>query len=272
LTALVLFALSLGEFSPLAPASIAHDLPLFSSFRIPSRYAIPFTLFGALAAATATQAIAAHRQLSRPVARTITVICALGVLQLLVLNRHFFDRVFREAPAFDTTFHVMSGPAELAVDRDSNPYRPGSPMLRALMADQSFFSCYESLQLKRTADGGHPLVYGENGASVSGVKFSPNRIEFDAASGSGPSRVFLNQNFAHGWTSDAGAVVRETGTDRLSVTLAPGQTGHYAFVFTPPGFWIGLLAAALAAIAAVLLWKLRLPGAAFGTPEQVERG
>jgi hypothetical protein len=259
LTAIVLFTLSLGEFSPLAPASLAHSLPLFSSFRIPSRYAIPFTLFGVLAAAAAAQAVLGRRQLSRPVVWTIAVICAVGSLQLLVLNRHFFNRVFRDAPAFDTTFHFMSGPAELAVDRDSNPYRPGSPMLRALMADQSFFSCYESLQVKRTADSGHPLVYGENGTAVTGVKFSPNRIEFDATGGSAPARIFLNQNFAYGWTSSAGTVERETGTDRLSVTLAPGQSGHYAFVFTPPGFWMGLLVATVAAIAAVWLSRKHSP-------------
>src|SRR5262249_7370377 len=41
-TALVLLALSAGEFGSAAPASIAARLPLFSSFRIPSRYTIAF--------------------------------------------------------------------------------------------------------------------------------------------------------------------------------------------------------------------------------------
>ena len=259
LTALLLFALSLGEFAALAPASLAHVLPLFSSFRIPSRYAIPFTVFGAIAAASAAQAIVSRRPLTRPVARTLAVICVIGSLQLLVLNRHFFERVFRETPAFDTAFHFMSGRAELAIDRDSNPYRPGSPMLSALMTDRSFFSCYESLQVKRTADADRPLVYGEGDARVSNVRFSPNRIEFDATAGPPASRVFLNQNFAYGWSSDAGPVTREPGTDRLSLTLPPGATGHFAFVFTPPGLWLGAIVAAVAAAAMFLAWNLRLP-------------
>src|SRR6185503_15113614 len=162
----------------------------------PSRYAIPFTLFGVLAAASAAGTLIARRQFTQPVIQTIAVISVLASLQLLLANRHFFERVFRDPPSFDSRFIVMSGPTELAVDRDSNPYRPGSPMFRALMADQSFFSCYESLQVKRTADADHPLVYGENGATASNVRFSPNRIEFDAVAGPAASRIFLNQNFA----------------------------------------------------------------------------
>ncbi len=257
-TAIVLFALSLGEFSTWAPASLVQRLPLFSSFRIPSRYAIPFTVFGALAAAAAAQNGLAGRQLTRPIVRAVAAVCGIGALQIIVMNRQFFDRVFREPPTFTTTFASMSGPAELTVDRDSNPYRPGSPMLRALMSDQSFFNCYESLQVKRTADTDHPLVYAEGGASVSNVKFSPNEVSFDASGGPIASRVYLNQNFAHGWSSAAGPVSREPGTDRLSIALAPNQTGRFAFAFTPPGLWIGMAIAATA-VALTLAWRgLRL--------------
>jgi hypothetical protein len=259
-TALLLFALSLGEFSAWAPASLVQALPLFSSFRIPSRYAIPFTVFGTLAAASAAQVIIAGRQLARPVVRTITVICMLGSLQLVVMNRHFFDRVFREPPSFAVTFERMSGPSDLAIDRDSNPYRLGSPMLRSLMSDQSFFNCYESLQLKRTADSEHPLVYAEGGASVSNIRFSPNKVDFDASGGVAESRIYLNQNFAHGWTSNAGPVAREPGTDRPSIVLAPGQAGHFAVTFTPPGLWVGTIFAAIAVAMSIALWKLRLGG------------
>jgi hypothetical protein len=257
-TATLLFALSLGEFSSWAPASLVQSLPLFSSFRIPSRYAIPFTVFGALAAAAAAQAGLAGRRLTRPIGRTVTVICAVASLQLIVMNRQFFDRVFREAPSFATAFPFMSGPAELAIDRDANPYRSGSPMLRALMSDQSFFSCYESLQLKRTADGDHPLVYADGGASVSNVRFSPNEVAFDASGGPTASRIYLNQNFAHGWSGSGAPVMREPGTDRLSMTLAPNQSGHFAFAFTPPGLWIGSAIAATAVALSIALRNLRI--------------
>ncbi len=48
LTSIVLFVLSLGEFSAYAPAVLSQHLPLFSNFRIPSRYTIPFLQFAAL--------------------------------------------------------------------------------------------------------------------------------------------------------------------------------------------------------------------------------
>ena len=43
LTSVVLFLLSLGEFSAYAPAVLSQHLPLFENFRIPSRYTIPFS-------------------------------------------------------------------------------------------------------------------------------------------------------------------------------------------------------------------------------------
>ena len=56
-TTVFLFLLSLGEFAAYAPANLAHYVPLFSSFRIPSRYTIPFLQFAALTLAWAFQSI-----------------------------------------------------------------------------------------------------------------------------------------------------------------------------------------------------------------------
>ena len=55
MTSVMLFMLSLGEFSAFAPAVLSQHLPLFSSFRIPSRYTIPFLQFAALTLAWAFQ-------------------------------------------------------------------------------------------------------------------------------------------------------------------------------------------------------------------------
>ena len=51
----MLFLLSLGEFAAYAPAVLSQQLPLFSNFRIPSRYTIPFLQFAALTLAWAFQ-------------------------------------------------------------------------------------------------------------------------------------------------------------------------------------------------------------------------
>ena len=106
LTTVMLFALSLGEFSRFAPAALATHLPLFSSFRIPSRYTIPFIQFAALTVAWAS---AAWLSGPRPTAwgrAIVATACVGAAAHLIVMNRANFSRVFAE-PAFDTSFAVM---------------------------------------------------------------------------------------------------------------------------------------------------------------------
>ena len=100
-------------------------LPLFSSFRIPSRYTIPFLQFAALTLAWAFQSavvrygfpqIGTHRG-RRRVSRRIR---ALDLRQPVELE----ERLHRAA--FDTTFHWMSGPRQIATDADEQ-----SPTRRA---------------------------------------------------------------------------------------------------------------------------------------------
>ncbi len=261
LTTLVLFALSLGEFSTLAPASIATHLPLFSSFRIPSRYTIPFLLFAvmtagwALASATAI-AIFTNRYVRAAVALT----CLVASVHLMSVNRRLLTNVFTQAP-FDTTFHWMSGPHTIVTDWESSPYRPGAPMLRALTEDRAFFYCYESLQLARTAvaDGG-PVIADDHSRIVSTL-FTPNRIEFKVLGGAEPSRISLNQNWSPGWTSTAGAVL-EPGEAMPHVMAAPGQTGTFVFEFFPRGLVAGAAIFALALAGSAIFWRRRLGGAA----------
>src|SRR5262245_44662989 len=141
-----------------------------------------------------------------------------------------------------------------------NPYVANATMLHSLMNDQVVMLCYEVLQLKRGADDVRPLVWTDGPAKVSEVAFTPNKVSFSAIGGAERTRVFLNQNYAEGWRSNAGPVrLDPQAGGRMFVELAPGQTGRYAFSFFPPGLWagIGILILAIAASAAV--WHRRLP-------------
>ena len=128
LTTIVLFALSLGEFSTYAPATIATHVPLFSSFRIPSRYSIPFLLFGVMTVGRAVAQLPASLLSRRQVQIAVALVCVLASAQLLTVNRKLFAGVFSQAP-FDTSFHWMSGPDQIETDFESSPYKPGAPML-----------------------------------------------------------------------------------------------------------------------------------------------
>jgi hypothetical protein len=258
-TSVVLFALSLGEFSRWAPAVIATHLPLFSSFRIPSRYTIVFLQFAVL---TLGWACAPALRPDR-LARAAQVVLAIGLVgaavHLIVTNRENLSGVFAEAP-FDTGFPAMAGPSELPTDNESSPYVKGSPMLRALVDDRAFFNCYESLQLFRTAVPGEPQVFTRDPIELSGITVSPNRVAFDVAGGNAPARVYLNYNWAPGWSSSAGPVIAEPRSEMAKVVIAPGQTGRVDFRFVPPGLFAGIAILAVAVAASASAWRRQLPG------------
>jgi multisubunit Na+/H+ antiporter MnhC subunit len=256
-TAVLLLALSAGEFSRFAPSEIAARLPLFSSFRIPSRYTVGVALLAALTIGWVARSIALDHPLTGSARLFVGVVCTVAMLQLLLANRAQFGGVFSVAP-LDRGFHLLAGPETLVTDRATSPYGPNSPMLRALVAGQSFYNCYESLQLLHAADADHPIVFSDGKSKIFEARFSPNRIQFSVANGREPSRIFLNQNYASGWRSSAGPVTADPQSGMPSVELPPGQTGRFWFAFAPPGLGLGLGVLAGAVVASVVLWSRRL--------------
>jgi len=162
----------------------------------------------------------------------------------------------------DASFHLFGGPRTLVIDAESRPSQSGSPMLRALMKGESFFHCYEAMELARNADVTHPLVWLDGDAKIFTTEFSPNRVDFNVSGGRAPSRVRLNQNFTGGWKSDAGIVEPDPETGQPSVVLRPGQTGRFAFVFVPPGLFLGCGLALVAIGASAYGWRLRVNSSA----------
>ena len=257
LTTVMLFVLSLGEFSPYAPAVLSQHLPLFENFRIPSRYTIPFLQFAALTLAWAFQSIVTRYGLTRPARVVVAVLCLIASAHLIVVNRWNLRGIFNQPP-FDTTFHWMAGPREIATDQVTNAYGPGSPMLRALVEHRAFFHCYESLQLYRASDAERAHLFVQGTARLSDVSFTPNRLEFNVFGGPEPAKVLMNYNWGPGWTSSAGPIELIGSPGKLAtVTIAPGQTGRYAFAFTPPGLYAGIGIFALAAFASAAIWRRR---------------
>lgn len=253
---MLLFAMSAGEFSSWAPASLAAHVPLFSSFRIPSRYTFVAVLLGAATAGWALHAIGVETALGPRARLFVATVCLLGTMDLFVRNSAQLEGSFRYEP-FDMRFHVLDGPRTLDTDYNSDPYRSGSPMFRALMHDRSFYQCYEGLQLTHTADATHPLVFSDGDTKIFATTFTPNRVEFTVAVGYESAKVFLNQNWTEGWRSTAGEVTNK-GSGKPTVTLAPGQAGKVAFIFAPPGLAIGVVLFFLAVAGSALGWRRRI--------------
>jgi hypothetical protein len=258
-TALLFLVWSAGEFSAFAPATLLRHVPFFSSFRIPSRLTIIVVFFGALAAAMFIRSIIdaiAWTTIARVAA---AMICVVAVLQLVIVNRAHFRDKFSASP-LDRSFRVLKGTGILVRDVFVNPYVANAPMLRALMNDQAVMWCYEVLQLKRGADSERPLVWTDGPAKITSVAFTPNRVQFSAIGGDARTRVFLNQNYAAGWRSDAGPVQLDPQAGgRMYVELAPGQTGRFAFAFSPPGLMVGVVGLILAVAVSAFAWHRRMP-------------
>jgi hypothetical protein len=254
-TALLLLALSAGEFSPLAPASIAAHLPLFSSFRIPSRYTVAFALFAAVTSGFVARSLLAQTAESGRL--FIGLVCAIATFQLVVQNRAQFNGVFAITP-LDRSFHFLARPDIPTIDRVTSAYEPDSPMLSALMEGKTFYNCYESLQLRHTADPDRPLIFNDGKSKLVQTRFSPNRIQFSAVAASGSSEIVLNQNYASGWKSTAGQVTPDPHSGMPSVTLLPGQAGRFSFSFVPSGLIVSLLPFFGAVIGSAMFWNKRL--------------
>jgi len=253
-TTVFMFMLSLGEFSTFAPASLAHYVPLFSSFRIPSRYTIPFVQFAALTTGWLMQSGSGRTASWRAARLVLGVALLVTAGRLMVVNQWNLKNVFSLEP-FETRFAWNAGPHHITTDAESGAYTPTSPMLRALVSNRSFFYCYESLQLLRGGAADKPPVFDPDADRVADVDFTPNRLTFAVTEGIGPAQVVLNQNWGPGWTSSAGTIQPPSKKELARITV---PAGRYTFSFVPPGFYAGLAFLAIAAIATALVWRRRL--------------
>ena len=244
-----LIAWSAGEFGVMAPYSLTRQLPLFSNFNVPSRYTVAVPLFAAACIGFVARALGRHLQLTRPLGIFATAACVLATGDLIVQNGRLFNKVFSLAPV-SQRLQALAGESTLSYDSETSPFAPNSPMFRALVANRSPFECYEGIRVRRTAVVGAPLVAADAHARLFDVEFSPNRVAFGVASDASGSSVTLNENFANGWSSTAGAVIAGA-TGRPTVKVAPGAAGRFAFEYAPPGLptGVGMFVAAVCVFA-----------------------
>ena len=251
----MVLAIAAGEFAAFAPASLMRQLPFFSSFRVPSRYMMLVPLVGAMTVAFAARALEAARGGSAW-RRAIEVLCVVAVCEIGLVNRQHLREIFivpadTQSRLFERTPPVIA-PHPVVTP---GPRVHRTFMLDSMLAGISPLNCYEPLQVKKVAVPGPVEIRGEGAVTLSPTTFSPNRVAATAVVGRDPARAVLNQNFAQGWSSSAGAVERDPSSGQPSVVLPAGYSGTIAFTFVPPGLWLGL-AVSIAAIAlSIVVWR-----------------
>jgi hypothetical protein len=247
--------LTAGEFAPNAPARWLRTLPLLSNFRIPSRHTMLVSLTGALCVAFAARAWESLQRASRW-RWLVMLLCIAGTCEIVLVNRRHLENVF--VLAADTQSHLFDRTAPTVAEHQLGT--PGGPrvhrtfMLDSMLAGVSPLDCYEPLLVRRVAQPGPMAITGEGDVTITHQTFSPNRVTARVLVGREPARVILNENFAAGWTSNAGRVRATLPTRKPSVALPAGYSGIVAFSYRPPGLWVGLAILVVAAGVSVVVW------------------
>lgn len=257
LAGLVLFgSLMLGNHGRFAPFSLLHALPVFDSLRVPTRFAMFFTLYLALLAAHALQAlIEQSRKLPRFAPQVVLALLTLGAAAQLrdtVTVSQIPIELWRGAPL------DPSPPAEhyyYVPDRRGHHYA-SYPRLN-VGSLVCYFGAMNWTASRALWVGEKPQVRVHEGVgTVYEVRHTSGSWSVDVELQT-QSRLWLNQNFADGWHSNLGTVVSDSNL--LAVDLPPGRHRlqlHYA----PSELtWCVLLSAlGFIAIGVVGFWRLPL--------------
>ena len=257
LTTAVLFAMMLGDVGPYAPYVLLRRLPVFSQFRLPSRYTLVFTLFAVAMVAWTFGVVAVERSDTGKVRRFIGIVLIVAVGVLAYWSRRHFVGSFPLAP-LNTPFRLLARPGPPAVDPETDGFGPNSPMLRAMMdRNQAVLKCNEPLQLPGAVQAGGPPMLEEGDAQISNLTFTPNRIRFGVVSRGG-GRMILNQRYVAGWRSSAGPFEIDPITQLASIRVPPGTATKVELSFVPPGLISGSILLLIGLLASAAIWRRTL--------------
>jgi hypothetical protein len=256
-TTLILFVLMLGEFASYAPYVLLRRLPLMSQFRLPSRYTLVVTLFGVAMAAWVMGGLTPGDATDRRLRRFGGILLVLGAADLAYWNRVHFAGSFT-LPPLASSFRLLARPDAPAIDPHTDAFAGDSPMLRAMMErNQAVLQCNEPLQLAGAVQAGRPIVFAEGTARLSEIQFRPNRIRF-AVLARDADRVFMNQRYADGWRTSAGALEIDPASKLAFVRVPPGAAVRVELLFSPPGLVSGLILLLIGLLSSAAIWRRTL--------------
>jgi hypothetical protein len=248
--------LSLGASGPYAPWTLLHQLPVFASQHVPSRFIALAILALLLAFASAAERVRV-RFASHP---------ALDVLALVVVSVALYDMATVSQRCLKDAFTLHVPPVQrsqtfrqvLTLPYNYDP--PGAwagPSYPGMLANDGFVGCYsvpDRAEPKGAIPTSDPNYHGE--AYVAGgeghariVRWSPNRatVAFDGVPPSGV--VVYNMNFDPNWAAPGSGVA--VIDHAHAVAFRPGTpAGEIELRYRPRTWWpsLAVLAVTLAAI------------------------
>ncbi|MFL5364679.1 MAG: hypothetical protein ACJ781_04315 [Myxococcales bacterium] len=243
---LLLLWCALGDVPGLSLFRLLHELPIYRSLRVPSRFFYPATIFLALLAATALTAIGrARSSFARAAQIAIVAFVAIDVISANAprLQQGAGLPVPLASPSRD--FHQ-----EARVDYRLLPLFPQRGIGTAACYGGFDWPVSRALWFGRVAQQRvEPVTAG----SAELLRWSPSelrlRISLEA-----PARLIVNQNFDPGWQASRGTVLAVAGL--LAVDLDPGEH-ELILKHRPEGFVLGLALTALGVVLSVIFATVR---------------
>ena len=267
---LVLLVLGFGSFHRYAPWTLLHELPIFSSQHVPSRWLYPALLLLALPLAAWL-----GRLVERSRRAPLVEIALLAGVLFVSLDIAGVARV-----PMRQVFQLQLRPVSEQAEFRQYAKVPASlhyvvpdwslPAVPAMLSNVGVIECYGVAGLAiywQRPDGtiagqgargiGHPNYRGEaylpsGVGKAKVVSFSPNRIEVQVEGAQPGDVLVLNQNFDPSWRANGEPAFPHK--DAVATKLSSGD-GIVTFRYWPRRQWagLGLFAFTLAAIA--FAWK-----------------
>lgn len=234
---IVFLELAGGAWAPVAPWTLLHQLPLFDSYHVPSRFLYVFTFTLSLFAGMGLSRL----DHLRPQVRIG------GLLVVMVITA---DLLLVNSPAFDT---AAAGPVSAQERAPSFSHITGTDhqMFAAFLQNKGTLKCYEPVHYPTRAIPasapdyrGEVFLTGEGTAQI--TSWSPNRVVV-AVSGAG--ELTLNQNYARGWQTESGQHVYSNRG--LVTTMVEAGDREVTLYYRPPALIWGMVLSVAAAIGSV---------------------
>ena len=234
---LALLLLGFGAFHPSAPWALLHQLPVFASQHVPSRFHYPMLLVLGLAFLSAV---------GPPSDRLLQRFPALDLLLLVPLSLISADIASVARQPFEQAFWMEKPVAIQALPLFEHRQNPSVNYLRAdwatptllpMMANTGVIKCYGIAEGFKPAavgadrPGYRGRVYIEGGAGTAELSdWTPNRAEVRVAGAKAGDLVVYNMNYDKSWRANGEPALDHHG---LVATRLIGSVAHVTFRYFP---------------------------------------
>jgi hypothetical protein len=229
-------ALGLGAFHPLSPWALLHELPLFASQHVPSRFHYPMLLFLGAAFVIGAKGLFEPRIRTRP---------WLDAALLLPVALFGWDLARYSRTPFEQAFWMRAPesirPVEVFEHRQRSPVSYivrdwAEPALLPMFANVGVVRCYgvdptfKPRAIPRGARGYRGTVFVDGVGDVDLVEWTPNRAVVELAGVTPGDLVVYNMNYDASWRANGEPALSHQG---LVAARAPATGGRVEFRYLP---------------------------------------